>query len=36
MIISVNRGAIVLNRGRGDKQAGNNAYRGLLAAIFNT
>ena len=36
MIISVNRGAIVLNRGRGDKQAGNSAYRGLLAAIFNT
>ena len=35
MIISVNRGAIVLNRGRGDKQAGNAAYRGLLAAIFN-
>lgn len=34
MIIAVNRGAIVLNRGRGDKTAGHNAYRGLLTAIF--
>lgn len=34
MIIAVNRGAIVLNRGRGDKEAGHNAYRGLLTAIF--
>lgn len=34
MIIAVNRGAIVLNLARGDKTAGHNAYRGLLAAIF--
>lgn len=35
MIIAVNRGAIVLNRGRGDKEAGHNAYRGLFALLFN-
>ena len=35
MIIAVNRGAIILNRGRGDKEAGHNAYRGLFALLFN-
>jgi len=34
MIVAVNRGAIVLNRGRGDKEAGHNAYRALLSMLF--
>lgn len=34
LIIAVNRGAIVMNRGRGNKISGKNAYQGLFTALF--
>lgn len=34
LIIAVNRGAIVMNRGRGNKVSGKSAYQGLFTALF--